>query len=134
MSWCGEVITHGANNARITQLARHELDRQVEALFEQHGVAAFFAVLGWQYPERTLLVEGGGVVPESAESPRHLYCACCELEDPLSGAALEVHVRQWLASGDAHELYIGMNDLKTAFRLRCRSWRPIVHPRKAIQD
>ena len=90
------------------ELSRSDFDRQVEALFGQHGARAFAALEG-QYPERTLFVEGEQVVAESADSPRHRYGTFCELEEPLSGAALEAHVRQWLASGDAYELYIGMN-------------------------
>ena len=90
------------------ELSRSEFDRQLEALFRQHGATAF-AALGEQYPERTLFFERDRVVAESADSPRHRYGAFCELEEPLSGAALEAHVRQWLASGDAYELYLGMN-------------------------
>ena len=90
------------------ELSRSAFDRQVEALFEQHGAAAFAALEG-HYPERTLFVEGDRVVAESADSPRHRYGTFCELEEPLDGAALEAYVRQWLASGDAYELYIGMN-------------------------
>ena len=87
MSWCVENITHDANNARISRPARPELDRQVEALFKK-CVAAAFAVLECHYPERTLIMEGGGVVPESAESRAIVIARSANERAPMSGAAL----------------------------------------------
>ena len=89
-------------------LSQNEFNRQVEALFEAYGASAFAAVAG-QYPKYTLFVEDDKVVAESAESPRHRYGACCELDQALSDAALDVRVRQWLSGGEAYSLYLSMN-------------------------
>ena len=90
------------------ELSLSEFNQQVEALFERHGAAAFAALTG-RCPQYTLFVDDDRVVAESVDSPRHRYGAFCELEEPLSGAGLEAYVRQWLASGEAYELYLGMN-------------------------
>lgn len=83
-------------------------NQQAEALIHEHGATAFAAVAG-QFPRCTLFVDGGEVVAESAESPRHRYGVYCELERPLDAAALEGRVRQWLQRGEAHERYLEMN-------------------------
>lgn len=89
-------------------LSQSNFNQQVAQLFALHGSAAFAAPSG-HYPQYTLFVEEETVVAESASSPRHRYGAFCELNKPLTGAALEKQVQQWLESGEAYELYIGMN-------------------------
>lgn len=83
-------------------------NRQVQRLIAQYGAAAFAAPPG-QLPQRTLFVDGGEVVAEPPDSPRHRYGAFCELERPLSGAALEARVHSWLERGEAHQRYLSMN-------------------------
>lgn len=97
-------------------LSQTDFNQQVEELFAIHGAAAFAAPLG-ETPRYTLFVDGERVVAESAESPRHQYGAFCALETALEAAleaklkgdALDEHVRAWLDSGEAYELYLGMN-------------------------
>ena len=89
-------------------LSQSDFNQQVEQLFALHGAAAFAAPSG-HYPQYTLFVEEETVVAESASSPRHRYGVFCELDQPLAGAALEKHVRQWLSSGEAYALYLSMN-------------------------
>ena len=89
-------------------LSLNAFNQQARALIEQYGAAAFTAEYG-QLPERSLFVEVGDVLAETAESPRHRYGAFCELEEPMSGQALEEHVAAWLDSQEAYEKYISMN-------------------------
>ncbi|MDH5182851.1 MAG: hypothetical protein OEX12_03080 [Gammaproteobacteria bacterium] len=89
-------------------LTKIGFERQVVALIAQYGAAAFAAVYG-SVPERTLFVELGEVIAESADSPRYRYGAYCELEDELLGEALEQFVAGWVSHGEAYELYISMN-------------------------
>lgn len=97
------------NNPEPAQeLSRDDFDAQVAELIGQHGAEAF-AGLWNQPPALTLFVEGQTVVAESADSPRHRYGAFCELDEPLTGAALTEWVQRWLHSGEAYELYVGMN-------------------------
>jgi hypothetical protein len=56
-----------------------------------------------------LFVDGGEVIAECADSPRHRYGVFCELESTLSEHAIEEQVRQWLERGEAYEDYLGMN-------------------------
>ncbi len=81
---------------------------QVERLFVIHGICAFAAAQDC-LPDRTLFVEGGEVIAEHAESPRHRYGVYCELDHDMSGEECEVYIRQWLEQGEAHEQYLGMN-------------------------
>jgi hypothetical protein len=89
-------------------LTREGFNRQTLSLIQTHGAGAFAALTG-QRPERTLFVDGGEVVAESAASPRHPYGAYCELPRPLSGDAIENAVHRWLESGEAFDRYLGMN-------------------------
>lgn len=85
-----------------------EFEQQVQALFEQHGAAAFAAPMG-QLPSYTLFVDGEQVVAEAQASPRHRYGAFCELTQPVATGALAPHVQQWLQTGEAYALYLSMN-------------------------
>lgn len=83
-------------------------NRQVENLIVQHGASAFSALSG-QLPPFTLFVDGGEVVAEPLDSPRHRYGVFYELDRTLNDAAVEAHVRKWLQRGEAHERYLEMN-------------------------
>jgi hypothetical protein len=89
-------------------LSLNAFTRQVKSLMRHYGAAAFAAEYG-ELPERTLFVEVGDVLAETSESPRHRYGAYCELDEPLSGQALEERVAEWLDSHEAYEKYISMN-------------------------
>ncbi|APZ43417.1 hypothetical protein [Acidihalobacter ferrooxydans] len=89
-------------------LSQVAFTQQVERLFDEHGAATFAAPRG-HLPQVTLFVEDDTVIAESAQSPRHRYGVFCELDAPLTDAALDAHVRQWLHSGTAYELFISMN-------------------------
>lgn len=89
-------------------LTQTEFNQQVEKLFAAHGAAAF-AAAGGQYPQYTLFVVDDQVVAESADNPRHRYGAFCELDHALNDAARDAHVRRWLSSGEAYNLYLSMN-------------------------
>ena len=81
---------------------------QVDGLLELLGAAAFTALPG-RLPAYTLFVEMGTVLAEPRESPRHPYGAYCEILHPLTDAALQQQVAQWLTSGQAYERYLSMN-------------------------
>ncbi|TNF95886.1 MAG: hypothetical protein EP297_11380 [Gammaproteobacteria bacterium] len=81
---------------------------QAQKLIEEHGAAAFVAPEG-QLPEYTLFVDGGEVIAEPPDSPRHRYGTFCELTQPLTDLKTEEHVRKWLERGEAYERYLGMN-------------------------
>ncbi|WP_322629614.1 hypothetical protein [Halothiobacillus sp.] len=89
-------------------LTQTEFNQQVETLFAMHGATSFAAGAG-NYPLHTLFVDGDRVIPESADSPRHRYGAFCELDHALNDAARDAHVRRWLSSGEAYNLYLSMN-------------------------
>lgn len=83
-------------------------NHQTMKLIEAHGADTFTAPAG-ELPKYTLFVEGGEVIAESPDSPRHRYGLFCELNEPLPTSDLADHVRQWLERGLAHEDYLGMN-------------------------
>jgi len=83
-------------------------NRQVEKLIERFGVEDFSAVLGG-VAKRTFFVEGGEVIVESVESPRHSYGVFFEMDLPLSGSELKEAFHHWLASSGAYFEYVGMN-------------------------
>ena len=93
---------------RTHPLTRVGFDHQVEALIEHHGAMAFAAPPG-RLPQRTLFVDGGELLAEGPDSPRHRYGAYCELSGPVADDRVEESVRRWLDSGEAHERYLGMN-------------------------
>lgn len=97
------------NNYYLTHaLTAEGFRRQVEQLFEIHGVCTFSAAEDG-IPDRTIFVEGGEVIAETAESPRHRYGVYCKLDEDMNKDACEAYVRRWLKRGDAHEQYLGMN-------------------------
>jgi hypothetical protein len=81
---------------------------QAEQLIEDLGAATFAAADG-DLPKYTLFVDGGEVVAEAADSPRHRYGVYCALEQALPATDIEKHVQQWLERGEAYEEYLGMN-------------------------
>ncbi|MGV6816694.1 MAG: hypothetical protein ACWA44_05415 [Thiotrichales bacterium] len=89
-------------------LSRSGFDRQAQELLAQHGAIAF-AAPPQKLPARTLFVEEGRVIAETAESPRHRYGAYCEVQPGLSAAQIEAAVNQWLEQGEAYERYMSMN-------------------------
>ena len=93
---------------RPQELQRADFDQQVAALIHHHGASAFAAC--WpNLSAYTLFVDEHAVIAEPADSPRHRYGAFCELDAPLTGTALTERVQLWLDSGEAFELYVGMN-------------------------
>ncbi|WP_299871795.1 hypothetical protein [uncultured Cocleimonas sp.] len=89
-------------------LTRKGFTIQARALVEQYGGLDFAAPLG-SFPERTLFVEGGELIAENRDSPRHRYGAFCELENTFDNATILVLVNKWIESGAAHERYLEMN-------------------------
>jgi hypothetical protein len=83
-------------------------DHQAKILLGRYGAAAFAAPTG-QLPSRTLFVDGGEVVAESSDSPRHRYGAYCELDKPLTEPAIKAQVQRWLERGEAYQRYLSMN-------------------------
>lgn len=105
MAGAGVIL---ADYYRTHPLTLAGFNRQAQALLARYGAAAFAAVQGG-LPERTLFVDGGELVAEAADSPRHRYGVFCELQRPLSVEALDERVRRWLERGEAHQRYLGMN-------------------------
>ncbi len=97
-----------ADYYRTHPLTQAGFNRQAAALIRQHGAEAFAAPEG-QLPRRTLFVDGGELVAEASDSPRHRYGAFCELERPMPSAAVVERVKRWLEWGEAHQRYLGMN-------------------------
>lgn len=83
-------------------------NRQAERLIREQGAAAFAAV-GGEFPRCTLFVDGGEVVAEPPDSPRHRYGVFCELDRPLDDAATEARVLRWLQRCEAYERDLEMN-------------------------
>jgi hypothetical protein len=97
------------NNYYLTHpLTLPGFNHQAGRLIATHGAPAFAAPDG-ALPKFTLFVDGGEVIAECADSPRHRYGVFCELESALSEHAIEAQVRQWLERGEAYEDYLGMN-------------------------
>ena len=69
-------------------LTRAGFNHQVERLIREHG-AISLAGAGGQLPRYTRFVDGGEVVAEPPESPRHKYGVYCELARPLDEAGIE---------------------------------------------
>lgn len=97
-----------ANYYLTHPLTRAGFAVQVQSLMTEQGAMAFAAAPG-QLPLRTLFVDGGVVVAEQPDSPRHRYGAYCELERPMSETEAEERVRRWLERGEAYERYLSMN-------------------------
>lgn len=97
-----------ADYYRMHPLSEKGFNRQVQALVKLHGDHAFVALFG-QCADLTLFVEGGEVIAESADSPRHPYGVFMELDQQLPKDKIAAVVNQWLFSGEAYQQYIGMN-------------------------
>lgn len=80
-----------------------------KALSAVKGKEQDFAAASRENPNCTLFVEGGEVVVEDQDSPRHPYGVYCELPANTPQDAIPGIVQQWLESGDAHENYLEMN-------------------------
>lgn len=93
---------------RTHPLTLNGFNHQVEKLVEKHGVETFSAPIG-KISNCTLFVEGGEVVAEPADSPRHRYGVFFEMEKPMPDEAISDAFQKWLSSGEAHQLYLGMN-------------------------
>lgn len=89
-------------------LTRPGFDSQARVHLNKVGAESFTAPDG-MLPVRTLFVDGGEVVAESSESPRHRYGAYCEVREGLSATARAEAAHRWLDEGDAYERYMSMN-------------------------
>ena len=88
-------------------LLRDEFDKQVEALFDEHGASAFAATAG-DSPSCSLVVDGEQVIAEVAGNPRFPYGAWCELNTAMIAGDAEKQARDWLTSGEAYNAYLCM--------------------------
>jgi hypothetical protein len=89
-------------------LTRQGFNHQALALFEQHGADAFAAAVG-ELPQFTLFVDGGEVVAEPRNAPRHRYGVFYEIESRSFTRDISQRVLHWLQQGHAHERYLEMN-------------------------
>ena len=92
----------------VHPLTQAGFNRQVLALVAQHGAGAFAAKAG-ELPEFTLFVEGGIVLAESADSPRHRYGAYFEINTAMQHQDLATALQNWVHQGQAYERYLSMN-------------------------
>lgn len=92
----------------VHPLSLKGFNRQMLGLVDQYGVSAFTSTdnHGASY---TLFVEGGELIAESVDSPRHRYGVCFESDKPLTDSGLEAEFTKWLHSGGAYERYLSMN-------------------------
>jgi len=93
---------------RTHPISRVEFNRQVNLLAKQLGAGGFAALFG-ELPKYSLFVEGGEVIAESVESPRHRYGTYFELAESLPEHEIELAFSEWLRSGEAHQQYLSMN-------------------------
>ncbi|KAG1707683.1 UPF0061 protein [Nymphon striatum] len=96
------------NYYRTHPLSLIGFNQQVEGLLNKHGATEFCAPFG-KTSNQTLFVDGGEVVAESSESPRHPYGVFFEMDKPMSAEAMQNAAYKWLSSGEAYDRYIGMN-------------------------
>ncbi len=89
-------------------LTQQGFNQQVKELAAQSGYEAFSATPG-KRPVRTLFVDGGEVVAEAPDSPRHPYGVYLQLERALEAEALQDAFNKWLESGEAYQRYLNMN-------------------------
>lgn len=102
------------NYYKTNPLTHHGFNRQVEAMVEEYGVEVFSAVVG-EIAERTLFVEGGVVISETADSPRHRFGVYFEVDQPLSISELKDAFNQWLVNHSAYFEYVGMSVSRYSF-------------------
>lgn len=96
------------NYYQIHPLTLKGFNYQIDKLVEKHGFATFCAPIG-KISNRTLFVDGGEVIAEPADSPRHQYGVFYEIEKQMSDKAMSDSFQKWLSSGEAHQRYLGMN-------------------------
>lgn len=93
----------------IHPLTQAGFNRQAKKLIKLKGAKAFAATSG-NLPEFSLFVDGGELLAEGADSPRHRYGAFCEIEKmPAEPVIVESRVIEWLQNNEAYELYLNMN-------------------------
>ena len=108
-----QQVIHHADDLLSRYYRSHPLSNtgfnsQVEKLVNLHGHEAFIGASG-QPSALTLFVEGGEVVVESADSPKHPYGVFMECDKTLPSDKRKAAFTQWLSSGEAYRQYIGMN-------------------------
>ncbi len=93
---------------RSNPLSKTGFNQQAEKLIKEFGFEAFCAPQG-KVAKRTFFVEGGELVSETHESPRHRYGVFFESGQQVPAESLKGNFYKWLASGEAYSEYIGMN-------------------------
>lgn len=97
-----------ADYYRTSRLSRKSFDQQVKALIQEHGSAEFCAPTG-ELPNLTLFVDGGEVIAETADNPRHKYGLFYELLGDSDRSSSHSRLENWLASGEAYGNYLAIN-------------------------
>ena len=93
---------------RRNPLTETGFTHQIGKLVEEFGFEAFCAPQG-RVANRTFFVEGGEVVSESLESPKHRYGVFFQAGQQVSAETMKGNFYKWLSSGEAYSEYIGMN-------------------------
>jgi hypothetical protein len=104
LSHAGDIID---DYYRSHPLTANGFRSQAIRLVEQYGAPAFLAVEG-TLPDYTLFVDGGELLAESRDSPRHRYGAFCEILQDAS-ANPKTTVLTWIHDGLAYARYLEMN-------------------------
>ena len=97
-----------ANYYLTHPLSAGDFNAQVKQLVNQLGASQFIA--SWPHTARyTLFVEGGSVIAEQSDSPRHRYGIFMERNEgnPANDDARSVF--EWLESGQAYQEYLSSN-------------------------
>lgn len=100
-----EILAAYYRTHPVTQVG---FNRQVVRLIEEHGAESFAAAPD-TLPELTLFVDGGVVVAEPSDSPRHRYGTYCELDGSSRVTSVAKRVQLWVESDEAYQSYLSMN-------------------------
>ena len=93
---------------RSNPLTKTGFNQQAIKLVEELGFENFCASQG-KVANRTFFVEGGELIAQTLENPRHRYGVFFEVGQQVSEETLKDHFYQWISSGRAYSEYMGMN-------------------------
>jgi len=96
------------NYYRLNPLTKAGFNQQAAKLIEEFGFEAFCAHQG-KVANRTFFVEGGELVAQTPENPRHRYGVYFEVGQQVPKETLKKHFDLWISRGEAYSAYVGMN-------------------------
>lgn len=88
-------------------LTSADFNQQIQQLVDEFGARSFMATYP-NTPDRTIFVEGGIVIAEQPDSPRHRYGIFLEIDNETD-LHNENLLQKWLNSGQAYQEYLSSN-------------------------